>query len=141
MRFARAVMYAPFSKENIMPVLPSGRRVEFSVDRFHAMLAQKSLSEAQKIASSLQDANDLLYVMDVVQFHPESGKPYFSGHLAANFESYVGGWTAADQEALAAWLESDAARYYRIETIDAIRGMVAEVADRQALTQVLLQAA
>jgi hypothetical protein len=124
-----------------MPVLPSGRRIDFSVDRFHALLAQKSLAEAQQIASSLQDANDLLYVMDVVQFHPNTGKPYFSGHLAANFESYADDWSTDDQDALAAWIESETARYYRLEAIDAIRGMVAEVADRQSLTQSLLQAA
>ena len=124
-----------------MPVLPSGRRIEFSVDRFHALLAKTGLADAQKISSSLQDANDLLYVMDVVEFDAGSGKPYFSGHLAADFESYVGDWSAEDQDALAAWIESDTARHYRMEEITTIHRIVAEVADRQLITEPMLQAA
>lgn len=124
-----------------MPVLPSGRRVDFSVDRFKAMLAQKTLPEAQRITSCLQEANDLLYVMDLVEYRADNGKPYLAGHVAADFESYAIGWSAADQNALAAWIESDKARYYRLEAIEEIRGMVAEVVDRQALTLPLLQAA
>lgn len=112
-----------------MPMLPSGRRVEFSLDRFHALLARMPLAEAKKTVSALREPNDLLFVMDVVEFTP-SGEPYFSNRIAANFETYAIYWTLDDQDALAAWIESDSATYYRTEAIANIHGMVAEVEER-----------
>lgn len=114
-----------------MPVLPSGRRVDFSLDRFHALLRQMEPTKAQKIVASLVEPNDLLFVLDVVQYQADTGKPFFSGHIAADFESYAIEWSHADQDALAAWIESPTATYYRAEAIDEIRGIVAEITHRQ----------
>ncbi len=113
-----------------MPVLPSGRRIEFSLDRFHALLGRMELAEAQKTVAALHGPDDLLYVMDVVQYHADSGKPFFSGQIAADFESYVSDWNFADQDALAEWIESSSARFYRAEAIDSIRDLVVELAQQ-----------
>jgi len=122
-----------------MPVLPSGRRVDFSLDRFHALLGQMDPAEAQRTVAALHSPDDLLFVMDVVQYHADSGKPFFSGHIAAEFATYVLEWSLADQDALADWIESPAARFGRAEAIDSIRGdlpePVASVAQRSALLQ------
>lgn len=121
-----------------MPMLPSGRRVEFSLDRFHAMLARMTLPEAKRVIAGLKEPNDLLYVMDVVYFDATNGQPYFANRLAYDFESYAINWSWDDQEALAAWIESDSASYYRAEAIANIHGMVAEI-EEQAIP--LLQVA
>jgi hypothetical protein len=118
-------------------MLPSGRRVEFSLDRFQALLSRMPLTEAKRTVSGLRDPNDLLFVMDVVEFTP-SGEPYFSNRIAANFDTYAIYWTHDDQDALAAWLESDSATYFRAEAIANIHGMVAQVEERSFR---LLQAA
>lgn len=113
-----------------MPILPSGRRVEFSLDRFHALLARMTLPEAKKTVASLQEPNDLLFVMDVVFIDSITGTPYFANRIAADFESYAINWSHEDQDALAAWIGSDSATYYRAEAIAQINGMVAEVEER-----------
>lgn len=122
-----------------MPVLPSGRRVEYSLDRFHAMLRRMDPAEAQKLVAALQEPNDLLLVADVVEFSPHTGTAYFSGHIAADFESYVAGWTFEDQDALAAWIESETATFHRGEAIAAIHAMVREMSS--APPALLLEAA
>ena len=53
-----------------MPILPSGRRIEYSLDRFHALLARMPLPDAQRTVTALKEPNDLLYVLDVVEFEP-----------------------------------------------------------------------
>lgn len=111
-----------------MPVLPSGRRVDFSLDRFHALLGQMELEQAFVIADSLQDPDDLLLVMDAVHYSLETGKPYFAGYIAADWESYAAEWTRADREALRNWLASETARYYRDEAIDGIKSLLLETA-------------
>jgi hypothetical protein len=116
--------------ENNMPTLPSGRRVEFSLDRFHALLARMTMPEAKKTIAGLKEPNDLLYVMDVVFIDSTTGQPYFANRLAANFETYAITWTHEDQDALVAWIESDSATYYRAEAIANIHGMVAEIEER-----------
>lgn len=120
-----------------MPTLPSGRRVEFSIDRFRAMLSRMPVLEARQTVAALREPNDLLYVMDVVDFTPD-GQPYFANRIAADFASYAIDWSHEDQEALAAWIESASATFHRAEAIAGLRGMVAEVADR---AESLLQAA
>jgi hypothetical protein len=111
-----------------MPVLPSGRRVEFSIDRFRAMLNRMSLTEAESTVSMLKTPDELLYVTDVVLYQDDSGEPFFSGHLATEFEAYAIEWNHTDQDALAEWLESPSARHYRAEAIEELRNMVNEVA-------------
>ena len=124
-----------------MPILPSGRRIDFSLDRFEAMLSRMPVAEAEKTVATLGNPDDLLFVTDVVLYRDDSGEPFFSGYLATDFESYVGDWSQTDQDALAKWIESDNARYYRAEAIDAIRQVVAEVVDRESGYQPMLQAA
>lgn len=115
-----------------MPVLPSGRRIDFSLDRFHALLGRMDLAEAQRTVAALHSPDDLLYVMDVVQYHADSGKAFFSGQVVADFESYVLDWSIADQDALAAWIESPDARFHRAEAIDNIRDLMAELVEQHA---------
>jgi hypothetical protein len=109
-----------------MPMLPSGRRVEFSIDRFRALLSRMPVTDAKKTVSALREPNDLLYVMDVVEFTP-AGHPFLANKIAADFESYAITWSVDDQDALAAWIESDSATYYRAEAVANLHGMVAEV--------------
>ena len=107
-----------------MPVLPSGRRVEFSLDRFHALLGQIELTQARAIADALQDPDDLLAVLDAVHFSPETGKPHFAGYVAAHWDARAADWNISDRKALRAWFDSDSARLYRAEAIDAIKAML-----------------
>jgi len=124
-----------------MPVLPSGRRVEFSLDRFQAMLSRMPVAEAEHTVANLHSPDELLFVADVVMYHDDSGQAFFCGHMAADFEAYAADWSLADQDALAKWIDSDDARYYRAEAIDSIRGMVAEVIDRETRFEPMLEAA
>lgn len=41
-----------------MPILPSERRVEFSLD-FHSLLRQMNPEEAQAVTASLEEPDDL----------------------------------------------------------------------------------
>lgn len=107
-----------------MPVLPSGRRVEFSLDRFHALLAQMECRQARKIVERLHNPDDLLFVLDAVHFSLEDGKPYFADYVASDWASYAAEWSSQDRQALQAWFASDAARYSRAEAIDYIKALV-----------------
>jgi hypothetical protein len=118
-------------KEKTMPVLPSGRRVDFSVDRFHALLGQMELERAFVIAEALQDPDDLLFVMDAVHYCQESGQPYFADYVAADWESRASDWSQADQDALRIWLAGDAARFHRAEAISNIKLLLLELAMEQ----------
>lgn len=111
-----------------MPVLPSGRRVEFSLDRFHALLGRMELDQAFVIADALHDPDDLLAVLDAVHFRLDSGKPYFADYVAADWESRAGDWSLADREALRAWFASDSARFHRAEAIEGVKALLLEVA-------------
>lgn len=111
-----------------MPILPSGRRIEFSIDRFHAMLARMPAADAKHIVNALQEPNDLLYVMDLVEFSP-IGKPFLANKIAADFQSYAIAWSHDDQDALASWITSDSASKYRSEAIATLRSMVAQFAE------------
>ncbi len=112
-----------------MPTLPSKRRVEFSIDRFQAMLARMPVAEAKKTIAALREPDDLLFVMDVVEFTP-SGQPYLTNRIAANFDTYAIYWSHEDQDALADWIESESATYYRAEAIAGLYAMVSEVEER-----------
>lgn len=111
-----------------MPVLPSGRRIEFSLDRFHAMLGQMELDQAFVIADALHDPDDLLLVLDAVHFSIEGGKPYFADYVAADWESRATDWSLADRDALRTWFNSDSARFHRAQAIDGIKTLLLEVA-------------
>jgi hypothetical protein len=104
-----------------MPILPSGRRVEFSLDRFHAMLDGLPAQQATAIANALNSADDLLFVMDAVHFRSDDGFPYFASYVAAAWRHYAADWTTADRQALDAWFGSEGAMEARAEAIRYIR--------------------
>lgn len=107
-----------------MPVLPSGRRIEFSLDRFHAHLDQMDNLQAREIAETLHFPDDLLFVLDAVHFSLEDGTPYFADYVAADWVPYAADWSSADRQALQAWLGSDSARFIRTEAIDYIKALL-----------------
>lgn len=116
-----------------MPTLPSGRRVEFSLDRFHALLRQMDHDKACALAATLQEPDDLLYVLDAVHFGLADGQPYFADYVAADWRVAAADWPTADREALQAWLASEEARYRRSEAIRYIHALLLEGPER-ALT-------
>ncbi len=107
-----------------MPTLPSRRRVEFSLDRFHAWLDRIGPDAAQAVVRGLEEANDLLFVMDAVHFSLADGQPFFAGYVAADWMAYAADWNTADRQFLQAWLASPAAREARAEAIDYLRDRV-----------------
>ena len=109
-----------------MPVLPSGRRVEFSLDRFHALLSNMDGPQAKRIADALRAPDDLFAVLDAVHFSVEDGSPFFADYVASNWLPYAAEWSFADRHALEMWLASDLARRSRIEAIDYIRSLMIE---------------
>ncbi len=112
-----------------MPMLPSGRRIEFSLDRFHALLKAMGEAEARRVAETLEDPDDLLPVLDAVHFSREDGTPYFADYVAADWMTCAQDWDWADQQALRAWLASDAARFHRAEAIGYIRMLLLDGQD------------
>lgn len=107
-----------------MPILPSGRRVEFSLDRFHALLDRMDSPLAGMIAGNLNDPDDLLLVLDAVHFRLEEGTPYFAGYVAADWKTYAADWSTADRQALQAWFASPEAHGVYAEAIDYINGLL-----------------
>lgn len=112
-----------------MPTLPSGRRIEFSLDRFHAMLSRASGQQARRIVAQLNEPEDLLPVLDAVHFSLADGSPYFAGYVAADWATRAADWNTADRQALQAWLLSPPARQARAEAVDYIRGLLLGEAD------------
>ena len=107
-----------------MPVLPSGRRIEFSLDRFHALLTQLGRAQARGLAETLESPDDLLPVLDAVHFALADGSPYFADYVAADWRPYAADWSMADRQALEAWLGSAAARAHRAEAIGYIKTLL-----------------
>jgi hypothetical protein len=103
-----------------MPQLPSGRRVEFSLDRFHAMLEQMEPTAARSLIESIQDANDLLWVLDLVCFDG-LGRPHFAECVAADWQDLAREWSEDDRAAFDDYLSSEAATGYRAEAIEGTR--------------------
>ena len=83
-----------------MPTLPSGRRIEFSLDRFHALLERVERSRVREIAANLNDPDDLLFVMDAVHFSLEDGAPYFADYVATDWATRAADWNMADRQVL-----------------------------------------
>jgi hypothetical protein len=117
-----------FNKENTMPVLPSGRRIEFSLDRFYALLGRLELEQAFITADALHDPDDLLPVLDAVHFNEQNGLPYFANYVAADWESRAADWSVADREALRRWFATDSARFHRAEAIQGVKALLLELA-------------
>lgn len=112
-----------------MPVLPSGRRIEFSLDRFHTLLARMDGGRAEWIAEALHDPDDLFFVLDAVHFSREDGTPYFADYVAAEWMTCAADWSTADRQSLQAWLASAGSRRSRAEAIDYIRSLVLDHQD------------
>lgn len=98
-----------------MPMLPSGRRIKFSLDRFHKLLVEMGNEQARAIASNIEDPDDLLFVLDAVHFSLEDATPYFADYVASDWKIYAADWSTSDRLALQAWLVSDKARSSRAE--------------------------
>jgi len=109
-----------------MPILPSGRRVEFSLDRFHVLLNRIGHPLAHIVANSLTETDDLLLVLDAVHFSQEDGRPYLAGYVAADWKTYAADWSTADRRALQAWFASPGARDGRDEVIDYIKTLLSD---------------
>lgn len=107
-----------------MPVLPSGRRIEFSLDRFHALLGLMDDREVRRIAGNINDPDDLLFVLDAVHFSLEDGSPYFAGYVAADWTTYAADWNTADRLALQSWLASAPARAGRAEAMRYLKSIL-----------------
>lgn len=103
-----------------MPVLPSGRRVEFSLDRFSAMLKQMPVEEALPICDALQAPDDLMYVLDVVHFN-DAGHAAFAGYMLSDWEKHADGWTETDRAALRTHLTSDFSRSARADALESVK--------------------
>ncbi|HEY3433376.1 MAG TPA: hypothetical protein VGK09_12590 [Rhodocyclaceae bacterium] len=116
----------------IMLTLPSGRRVGFSLDRFHEFLKQMDPSRALAIAECLEEPDDLLFVLDAVHFSLADGSPYFAGYVASDWSAYAADWSNTDRQALQEWLSSDEARFNRAEAIDYIKTLLLEHPTRNA---------
>lgn len=122
-----------------MPTLPSGRRVEFSLDRFHALLGSMDHQQARLIARNLDDPDDLLFVLDAVHFSLRDGEPYFAGYVAANWATYAAEWSTADRQALQAWIGLPESRDARAEAIDYIMGLLLDNPDSMVAYPYLIQ--
>jgi hypothetical protein len=109
-----------------MPILPSGRRVEFSLDRFHVLLKQADALQAELIVEALHDPDDLLYVLDAVHFSLDDGAPFFAGYVAADWTSYAAEWSNSDRQAFQFWIDSNEVRSYREDVIDFIKARMAD---------------
>lgn len=107
-----------------MPVLPSGRRIEFSLDRFHALLRLMDPGKACQVAENMRDPDDLLFVLDAVHFGLQDASPYFAGYVASDWKIGASDWNTADREALQAWLASPDARAGRAEAIRYVQSLV-----------------
>lgn len=107
-----------------MPILPSGRRIEFSLDRFHAMLRHMDSQQTREIAENMEHPDDLLLVLDAVHFSLQDGTPYFADYVAADWTVYAADWTASDRQALDFWLFSAEARAHRAEAMLYIRTLL-----------------
>lgn len=107
-----------------MPLLPSGRRVEFSLDRFHALLKSMSDAQARDVVENMSHPDDLLYVLDAVHFSVADGSPYFAGYVASDWRSCAADWNGADRQALQEWLASAPARTARAEAIRYIKALL-----------------
>ena len=127
-----------------MPVLPSGRRVEFSLDRFLAMLDGLDPDEVRTLTETMEHPDDLLPVVDIVYFDAEHGTPYFAGHVAADWERHAASWSAEDRMAMRFHLKSDISQEARGEAIATLKSLTGASTRRptaSAMPPAALQAA
>ena len=118
-----------------MPVLPSGRRIEFSLDRFVAMLDQLEPDAVVQIVGALDQPEDLLPVTDVVTFDESGTEPTFAGYVASDWERHAQDWSVEDCMALSFHLRSEVSVGARAEAISALKDIVGESIPRQAAVE------
>jgi hypothetical protein len=111
-------------KEITMPVLPSGRRIEFSLDRFLAMLDRIEPEVVYQIVEALEQPEDLLPVTDVVGFDPSGTIPVFAGYVASDWERHAQDWSVEDCMALSFHLRSEISVGARAEAIATLKELV-----------------
>lgn len=104
-----------------MPILPSGRRIELSPDRFMAHLVQIDLQAATEIYRALQEPDDLLFLLDVIYFSTADGTPLHANFVASDWEANAQDWNESDRERFKIWLFSDESRAVRAEAIRSIK--------------------
>ena len=107
-----------------MPVLPSGRRIEFSLDRFLAMLDRLEPEVVFQIVGALDQPEDLLPVTDIVTFDPSGTVPTFAGYVVADWERHAQDWTVEDCMALSFHLRSELSVGARAEAIATLKQLV-----------------
>ncbi|MDP2795729.1 MAG: hypothetical protein Q8O25_16865 [Sulfurisoma sp.] len=71
--------------------------LDFTLDRFHALLARMPPPLARVVADSLGDPDDLLFVLDAVHFGREDGALYFADYVAADWTTRASDWSMADR--------------------------------------------
>lgn len=101
-----------------MPTLPSGRRIEFSIDRVNAMVEMLPIGDAEEIVDALKCPDDLLWLLDLVGFSDQ--KPYWTNCLACDWRELATDWTDEDQESFADYLYSTEARNARMVAIQSL---------------------
>lgn len=117
-----------------MPQLPSGRRIGLSADRvFERVLACDPETIAQ-IQAEVQDPNDLLPLVDLVEFIPqvgakEPGVETPTGLVAADIGTERCNWPPADQDALSKWLGASQAQEWLEDRFDELEAALDEQAD------------
>ena len=133
-----------------MPTLPSGRRVEFSLDRFTALLDQLAPTDAACLCDALIEPDDLMHVIDIVLFRSGQDEPYFAAQVLSQWPSLAAAWHAGDREYFRNYLGSTPSLLARADAIAALKqsvnGMCLATDDNSTLAHVteqesLLQAA
>jgi hypothetical protein len=110
-----------------MPMLPSGRRVELSQDRFMAHLGQLDIEAAARIYHALQEPDDLLFLLDVICYSEGDCNPYLAGFVASDWEANAQDWPKDDRKSFSAWLFSDSVRQTRSDAISNIKQIMNEL--------------
>lgn len=97
-----------------MPQLPSGRHVGVSYDRLLQWAESVSFGELSEVLLALQSPDDLLILLDVLEYadpdnppsaqDPAAGKPFLSPVRISELDTPTCPWPAEDQAALLDWL-------------------------------------
>jgi len=90
------------------------------------MLDQLSPQQVVDLTAAMDAPDDLLPVVDVVDFDVAGAEPRFAGYVAASWEQHAQDWPEADRAALRLHLRSEISQGARAEAIVALRGLVAE---------------
>lgn len=87
------------------------------------MLEQIEPKAARSLIESIQEANDLLWVLDLVCFDA-LGRPHFAECVAADWQDLAREWSEGDRIAFGEYLGSEVAQNYRSEAIEGTRALL-----------------